>query len=553
MSYYYDIDAQYGDEYSNHGNDEYDEYSDYAEPDHDPDSTSNYEEEYEDADAQYGNNADCEENGTNADWEIDDNGYECEDDENERQEEHEYETEGMGHEEGQIYRDEEGVYNHGGYEHEGEYTDNKCDDDKDQYEVIHADHNPPTSQYIHPTPYASPITSNNGHDDDDDVCEFAPADHSAVEHDASNSTPTYPRCHTQEPEPNTDELRELRELECMFEKWGYEPHKLEHDINGVYSIHTPPIIPDNEHESALVDNGTVNCPDYPTPNPRHLPDEPAPVTPNYTDLDTLRRDYDNGIPTAIAYMRDLQEYTEECLREQEEWEAEEQTRYALEHPQTPPAEGPAPAAPHDGKHDDECDAHTLVHVDYHTVELPNHKPQANARDMAEPPTHNHPTARPTTRLPPPPWPNNNYITPYSTPRSRPPPWPNKKPNRNRGWHGYGKSPIARYITQQRPPPWPNKRRCHTPYYTTIATRPPPWPNKHSDIPTILPITNLHPPPWPNQRRHRYKSIWSTPRSRPPPWPIISRHTTQAFQNRRNAKRRLKAKSRIISDIDKVSV
>jgi hypothetical protein len=44
----------------------------------------------------------------------------------------------------------------------------------------------------------------------------------------------------------------------------------------------------------------------------HLMDYPPPT---YTDLDVLRRDYDNGVPEAITYMEGLQEYSDMCLQE----------------------------------------------------------------------------------------------------------------------------------------------------------------------------------------------------------------------------------------------
>src|SRR5882762_6700153 len=39
---------------------------------------------------------------------------------------------------------------------------------------------------------------------------------------------------------------------------------------------------------------------------------------------SLCHDYNNGIPSTVAYMKCLKEYTEECLHEQEEWKVDEQ-------------------------------------------------------------------------------------------------------------------------------------------------------------------------------------------------------------------------------------
>jgi hypothetical protein len=77
----------------------------------------------------------------------------------------------------------------------------------------------------------------------------------------------------------------------------------------------------------------------------HLTDYPPPT---YTDLDALRRDYDNGVPDAITYMQGLQAYSDECLREIMEEERQEEVRYTLEHPPSPP---PNPTAISDNKPD----------------------------------------------------------------------------------------------------------------------------------------------------------------------------------------------------------
>jgi hypothetical protein len=135
---------------------------------------------------------------------------------------------------------------------------------------------------------------------------------------------------------------------------------------------------------------------------------------------------------------------------------------------------------------------------------------------------------------------------YPAPRSRPPPWPNKYRNRNQSRHNNSRYITARKPMRSRLPPWPNQRQQHNPRYTTTSVRPPPWPND-SDTSPILSITNPCPLPWPNQRHHRRKPTSSTRRSRPPPWPIIPRHSNRTLQNRWNAKRRIKARSRGISD------
>ena len=212
------------------------------------------------------------------------------------------------------------------------------------------------------------------------------------------------------------------------------------------------------------------------------------------------------------------DYSDECEREDREWEMQEETRYTQAHHAPPTIEPPAPTAPNDGKHDNEHDAHMLVRADHHTVEPPNREPWTDI------PNHTS-----IMQLHPPPWPNryrhrhrDNDITSYSTTRSRPPPWPNKY--RNRYQHN-GKYTLAKRTVRQLLP----------------------WLNKQPTPSSILSIADSRPPPWPNQCHCGYKLILSTPHLRPPPWPIISCCTTQTSQNHRNAKRRVKAKSRIISD------
>jgi len=127
---------------------------------------------------------------------------------------------------------------------------------------------------------------------------------------------------------------------------------------------------------------------------------------------------------------------------------------------------------------------------------------------------------------------NSLSTPYSSARLRPPPWLNKKSNKNRNKYYYG---------------------THPPTGTTVKQRPPPRPNIPTPIP-ILSIGNPRPPPWPiihDRHCKQHSPVSSTPPSRPPPWPIIPRYIHSTPQNRQNAKRRIKAKSRGISD--KVSV
>ena len=207
----------------------------------------------------------------------------------------------------------------------------------------------------------------------------------------------------------------------------------------------------------------------------------------------------------MAYQERLREYEEACLREDEkfELECERELEHEREKLKLKPPPAPTPVQP------------PIPHT---TDQYPQHA-------------------------------TITHTKPYTVPRSRLPPWPNKYPNQNRNRYNNNRYTMARKPTRSRPPPWPNQRQRHTSRHTTTPTGPPPEPNQHPTPSLILSITNLRPPPWPNQRHHRRKPHF--PRFRPPPWPIIPRRTTQTSQNRRNAQRRVKAKSRIISD--KVSV
>src|SRR5882724_5734197 len=112
---------------------------------------------------------------------------------------------------------------------------------------------------------------NNAYNGDDERC--------VDNHNTSHPTSTHTLCYTQEPEPNTDELLEHRELELMYEKWGCEPPGLEGNINEVYN--TNGLMYDNSSD--------IPPPDYPNPtsNLSLLPRPP-------TFLKTLCHGADNG-------------------------------------------------------------------------------------------------------------------------------------------------------------------------------------------------------------------------------------------------------------------
>jgi hypothetical protein len=266
--------------------------------------------------------------------------------------------------------------------------------------------------------------------------------------------------------------------------------------------------------------------------PDSTSNSPPPPTPSsYTYLETLRRDYENGIPSAIAYMQGLRDYTEECQHEQEEWSADRRAEIRQNHNITYPKrdylaeprswgalddpghglptiiEGSRPLRPALKRRRYRNSRATNSRATFYRTAQPRPPPEPEEGDVA-PATPPHPITlrighhnnkgadRRTHYI-------NSDTTPYSTSRSRPPPWPNKYRNRNQYQHN------SKY----------------TPARNTMGRRPPPWPI----IPTPTPILSITNP-------------------RPPPWPIIS---YQTIRNRRNAKRRLKAKSRRTSD--KVSI
>jgi hypothetical protein len=354
-------------------------------------------------------------------------------------------------------------------------------------------------------------------------------DHACADYDTAE--PTHALCYTQNPEPDSDTLLELRELEDMYAKWGHEPPTALFDeycnTGSPTYAHTPVI-----------------------PSP-----PPLPTPPVYTYLETLRRNYNNGIPSAIAFMQKLQDYTEECRFEQEEWKADEREVIRNNHNITYPKRD-TQATPRSWSAEG-CEYSTPDEIEqsrplgpglkrrrYRNFRTPRYRvTQPRPPLVPRPPpelddntTFDTPPP-PTTRInkhhtnnhtPKPPRNINFDTTPYLTSQSRPPPWPNKNSNKNRNKYYYG---------------------THTPAGTTTRRRPPPWPIIPTPT-TIYSITNSRPPPWPNTCHCRHKQhspVSSTPHARPPPWPILPRYIHSTSQNRRNAKRRVKAKSRIISD------
>lgn len=574
MSYYYE-DAEYA-EYGNYGDNdndrEYETYSDSAEPDHsypepsEPDHYGQYDDVQHHDDANHGDGTeeyrDHEAHECEPDWEA----FE--------QAEMDYGNQGgylqdgcyeMGtdghHPEGSEYEGDD-TYEHGALEHDD--NDNArafAPPDRDAVELLapftttyvpahpvpvytHPDTHHPIPAPI-PCPHDIPNSNQQGHvtalKSRASALNNAYDDERRVDnHNTSYPTSTHTPCYTPKLKPNADELFELFELELMFEKWGYEPHGREDDINEVYKTNG-------------VTYNTISCPpDHSDPTP-NLP--PLSTPPTYTYLETLCRDYNNGIPSAIAFMQGLQDYTEECQFEQEEWKADERAVMRNNHNITYPKRD-TQATPRSWYADgNEYAIPSIIEQSfplgpglkrrrYRNVRTPRYRtsqprpplvprPPPELDDNIAPHIPPSPTTRSNkhhtnNRTPKPPRNVNFDTTPYLTSQSRPPPWPNKNSNKNRNKYYHG---------------------THTPAGTTVRRRPPPWPIIPTPT-TIYSITNSRPPPWLNIchcRRKQHSPISSTPHARPPPWPIIPHYIHSTSQNRWNAKRRVKAKSRIISD------
>ena len=363
---------------------------------------------------------------------------------------------------------------------------------------------------------------------------------------------THTPCHSQTPEPDADERLELEELERMYAEWGHEAP----DPTALHSAHGGTIDSTNTRPSSptpvpcLHDTSRSTQPDYVT------------AYPTYSYLDTLRRDYNNEVPSAIVYMQGLWDFTEDCRYEHEEWKADQQAEIRENHNIAYPKrdylarprswdapngpgntipriiEGSRPLRPGLKRRRYRNSRATHSRATYYRSSQPQPPRELEESDVA-PAAPPDPTILRVGRhgnndTSKPPHHTNPNTTPNTISRSRPPPWPNKHRGRDRNQHQHnGTYTPARYTMGQRPPPRPNIPTILSP---------------------ILPITNSRPPPWPNichYRHNGHSPATSTPPARPPPWPIIPCRIHSTPQNRRNAKQRAKAKSRIISN--KVSI
>jgi hypothetical protein len=526
MSYYYE-DPEFAN-YGNHGNeyDEYESYSDYAEPDH-----CEYEDQYHD-----------DTNHEHAPQEFEQGYGEAEPEYIPNEEEHGPEE--FEYEENKVHEHGELAYEPG-YDRETHYTayePHGFNYDNERTSPVAFDNTPtsfedahgftPTADdpiaYAYPSPPSPPFT----HGDHTPTYvspppSFSPP-HTPRAHDAPYSNQqghvtASKHAYVSDDGRDDDKPRGFERDETYEHGPVYintmtadgafpRPQLIYHEESGEY-VHpdflTPAQIAHHHHN----------------PNPPPLSptqDTPAPSPRNYADINVLLQDIQDGDSKAIAYMAELNRYTAECGRIEMEKQMNGDDEY--------------------GEQDSGRESQQTDEV----------KDPKNNATPTEPPLANTPIS------PPPPSPNtlgNNtptHTTPYITSRLRPQPWPNKKHNK----HHFGAHTLASTTTRRQPQPWPNKKRnkhhhgTRTPAGTTTKRRPPPWPILPTTTTLIFSIENSRPPPWPNIRHHRRKKhspVSTTPPTRPPPWPIISHHIHPTPQNRRNAKRRIKAQSRSILD------
>ena len=165
-----------------------------------------------------------------------------------------------------------------------------------------------------------------------------------------------------------------------------------------------------------------NNPNLPLLSPTQ--NKPTPSSHNYTDIDVRLQDIRDGDSEAIAYMAELNRYTEECRKIEMEKQINGDDEYSTKDSRTGPQQ-----------------AHEMKDPQNNIV--PTEPPLANTPISPPPPS-------PTTL-------NNNtptHTTPYLTSRLRPQPWPNKKRNK----YHFGAHTPAGTTTKRRPQPWPNKKR-----------------------------------------------------------------------------------------------
>jgi hypothetical protein len=253
-------------------------------------------------------------------------------------------------------------------------------------------------------------------------------------------------------------------------------------------------------------------------------------------------------------MQDLQEYTENCLYEHAEWKADERAEIRRNHNIAYPKRDIF-ARPRS------WDAEPTDSLPRNIEQSRPLCPALKRRRYRNTRTQRYRTSQPRPQpepKPPDPDRDDDATSPPATtvvPKGHPsiPMFEGRHLGNNglaRSTHHSNPNPQTNFTSQGHSS---NRNKyyygTHTSTSTTPKRRPPPWPIIPTPT-TIFSISNSRPPPWPIIcccQHDQHSPISSTPPARPPPWPIIPRRIQSTPQNRRNAKQRIKAKSRIISD------
>jgi len=282
----------------------------------------------------------------------------------------------------------------------------------------------------------------------------------------------------QGPRYDNDEALELTELENMYEKWGHEPPAALYNERDTHA-HAPatpfprcvPMYYDDDRYAPTPTNPHSHpphplpstCPPYTHPSldasksrDQVEPGDRAHTPSLYSNLDNLRHNYNLGIPSAVAYMQKLQEYTEECLREQDEWNADRRAEIHQNHNIIYPKRDDL-AIPRSWGAINEP-GHGLPHTIEESRPL-GHGPKRRRYKNTRTPRYRISQPRPPL-VPRPPLELDDDIVPGIAPS------PNTCGNRH-------------YSNNHTPKP-PHNVNADTTPYPTSRLHPPPWPNENSN-------------------------------------------------------------------------
>ncbi|KIM72173.1 hypothetical protein PILCRDRAFT_16387 [Piloderma croceum F 1598] len=317
MSYYYE-DPGYAD-YGNHGDeydkyDKYDKYSDHAEPDYC---------EYEDANTYYYGDADHEDvpGGSEQEHEYHDDGMRGAENgaEVETNELRELEHEG---DEGRTrelkYRTNEEEYEHEVLAYEGDKHGELAYEPTRDAETRYATYKPHrfeqnegTDEHTHPHLYHLPIPTYVPL-----TPSFSPP-HTPYARDAPRSNQRGHVTASKHAYVSDDNVPRRFECDGVFEHEGPAYHNAR-TTNGTFP--RPQLVYHEEsgeyvHPCFLAPAQIPHHHNNPnSPPPSSIQNQPAPSPRNYSDINVLLQDIRDGDSEAIAYMAELNRYTEECGR-----------------------------------------------------------------------------------------------------------------------------------------------------------------------------------------------------------------------------------------------